>query len=75
VTTSIVDDEMIALIMAAADPTKPLKLPASIPKGTKFPIAPVSLAELAERMKTLFTPEEAADLARRMEEGRAARRD
>jgi hypothetical protein len=75
VTTSIVDEEMIALIMAAADPTKPLKLAASIPKGTKVPIEPVSLVELAERMKRLFTPEEAADLARRIEEGRAARRD
>jgi hypothetical protein len=35
----------------------------------------VSGQELVERIKTLFTPEEAAGLARRIEEGRANRHD
>ncbi len=39
------------------------------------PLMGVSGQELAERIKTLFTPEEAADLARRIEEGRASRHD
>jgi hypothetical protein len=37
--------------------------------------AGVSGQELVDRIKSLFTPEEAADLARRIEEGRATRHD
>ena len=66
VTTSILDENEIARLIKAMDPATPL---GSIPPATESPEAkPVSLAELAERAKGLFTPEEAEALARRIEE-------
>lgn len=71
-TTSILDAEKLQqlLTLSASDlvvRTAPIKRQESL--------EPVSLRDLLVRAQKLFTPEEAADLARRVEEGRAQRHD
>ncbi len=64
-TTTILDAHKLEKLFAHVDPRQ----------GGEKPVKGLSGQELVDRIRELFTPQEAADLARRIEAGRAERHD
>jgi hypothetical protein len=71
VTTSILDFEKLKKHLP---PELAAELPVAPPVSPESQ-KPVSMQDLLDRARTLFTPEEAENLARRIEEGRAQAHD